>query len=94
MVVGVAPDRRLTAMGAAPVVLLGARPKAPNHTMLGGDEELISRSIIAIRLLVLACARPRQSLWRLPSPAARYMRAAVVYTRFEKLFRSLDIHEL
>jgi hypothetical protein len=36
--------------------------------------------ISAIKLLVLACARPRQSLWQLPSPAARYMCAAVVYT--------------
>ena len=53
-----------------------------------------NESISAMKLLVLACARPRQSLWQLPSPAARYMRAAVVYTRFEKLFRSLDIHEL
>ena len=51
-------------------------------------------SISAMKLLVLACARPRQSLWQLPSSAARYMCAAVVYTRFEKLFRSLDIHEL
>ena len=31
-------------------------------------------------------------VWQLPSPAARYMCAAVVYTRFEKLFRFL--HEL
>ena len=45
-----------------------------------------NESISAMKLLVLACARPRQSLWQLPPPAARYMHmymcmcAAVVYT--------------
>merc|ERR1712194_1005398 len=35
-----------------------------------------------------ACAWPRQGLWQLPTPAARYMCAAVVYTRS----RSCSLH--
>merc|ERR1711957_94865 len=39
-----------------------------------------ARSLIALHLSSFACAWPRQSLWQLPPPAARFLCAAVIYT--------------
>ena len=39
------------------------------------------RAPSARSIFLYACAWPRQSLWQLPTPAARNMCAAVVYTR-------------
>ena len=46
----------------------------------GRDEELIAPHQRAPSSH-FACAWPRQSLWQLPSPAARYKCAAAIYTR-------------
>ena len=45
------------------------------------NEDLSGRAPSARSIFSFACAWPRQSLWQLPSPAARYKCAAVVYTR-------------
>merc|ERR1712008_537455 len=51
-----------------------------------------ARSLIALHSSSFACAWPRQSLWQLPSPAARFLCAAVIYTR-SRSRASLHRHE-
>ena len=72
--VGVAPDRRLTAMGAATVVLLGAavRPKAPNHTIRRGRRANRAPSSRLGFSRSRVCAAEAESMATAP-PAARYM---------------------
>ena len=71
------PVAAAVAAAAAALAVKPPRLSVPRcaHLPAGRDEELSAPSSR------FACAWPRQSLWQLPSPAARYMCAAAIYTR-------------